>query len=293
MQEDISIKKVGFIGLGVMGMSMFKNLAKYKEYTLQGFDSDNNKLNLLKKLNLKQALNIEEIYKTNDLIITCLPGGKHVEHLYYKENAMSFVTKNQIIIDMSTSQPDLMLKLEKDLKIKEAFIADAPIARTRQAAIDGTLAIMVGATNDIFEKIRPILELMGSDVMHCGPVGTGQFTKIINNMILFQNVLALSEASKIAEHYKIDTETLFKNISNCSGDSFALKNHGLKSIIQDYFPSPAFSVKYAQKDLSYALEMADQMGLSTPGSTTINNLFTKAIDEGYGDLYFPVIKKIL
>ena len=293
MKKDINIKKIGFIGLGVMGMSMFKNLAKYKEYTLQGFDSDNNKLNSIKKLNLKQALNIEEIYKTNDLIITCLPGGKHVEHLYYKENGMSFVTKNQIIIDMSTSQPDLMLKLEKDLKIKEAFIADAPIARTRQAAIDGTLAIMVGATNDIFEKIRPILELMGSDVMHCGPVGTGQFTKIINNMILFQNVLALSEASKIAEHYKIDTETLFKNISNCSGDSFALKNHGLKSIVRDNFPNPAFSVKYAQKDLSYALEMANQMGLSTPGSTTINNLFSKAIDEGYGDLYFPVIKKIL
>ncbi len=293
MNKDTNIKKIGFIGLGVMGMSMFKNLAKYKEYTLQGFDSDNNKLNSLKKLNLKQALNIEEIFKKNDLIITCLPGGKHVEHLYYKENAMSFVTKNQIIIDMSTSQPDLMLKLEKDLKIKEAFIADAPIARTRQAAIDGTLAIMVGATNDIFEKIRPILELMGSDVMHCGPVGTGQFTKIINNMILFQNVLALSEASKIAEHYKIDTKTLFKNISNCSGDSFALKNHGLKSIAQDNFPNPAFSVKYAQKDLSYALEMANQMGLSTPGSTTINNLFSKAIDEGYGDLYFPVIKKIL
>ena len=293
MNKDINIKKVGFIGLGVMGMSMFKNLARCNEYTLQGFDSDNNKLNSLKKLNLKRAINIEEIFKTNDLIITCLPGGKHVEHLYYKENGMSFVTKNQIIIDMSTSQPDLMLKLEKDLKIKEAFIADAPIARTRQAAIDGTLAIMVGATNDIFQKIRPILELMGSDVMHCGPVGTGQFTKIINNMILFQNVLALSEASKIAEHYKIDTETLFKNISNCSGDSFALKNHGLKSIVRDNFPNPAFSVKYAQKDLSYALEMANQMGLSTPGSTTINNLFSKAIDEGYGDLYFPVIKKIL
>ena len=293
MNKDINIKKVGFIGLGVMGMSMFKNLARCNEYTLQGFDSDNNKLNSLKKLNLKRALNIEEIFKTNDLIITCLPGGKHVEHLYYKENALSFIRKNQIIIDMSTSQPDLMLKLEKDLKIKEAFIADAPIARTRQAAIDGTLAIMVGATNDIFEKIRPILELMGSDVMHCGPVGTGQFTKIINNMILFQNVLALSEASKIAEHYKIDTETLFKNISNCSGDSFALKNHGLKSIVRDNFPNPAFSVKYAQKDLSYALEMANQMGLSTPGSTTINNLFSKAIDEGYGDLYFPVIKKIL
>ena len=293
MQKDININKIGFVGLGVMGMSMFKNVAKCKEFTAQGFDNDNSKLSTLQKLNLKQASNIKEIFNENDLIITCLPSGKHIKNLFYKENAMSLIKKNQIIVDMSTSQPDLMLKLEKDLKIKNAFIADAPIARTRQAALDGTLAIMVGATNDIFKKIKPILELMGSDIMHCGSVGTGQFTKIINNMILFQNVLALTEASKIAEHYKIDTETLFKNISNCSGDSFALKNHGLKSIVRDNFPDLAFSVKYAQKDLSYALEMANQMGLSTPGSTTINNLFSKAIDEGYGDLYFPVIKKIL
>ncbi len=293
MQKDINITKIGFVGLGVMGMSMFKNLANCKELSLQGFDKDNTKLITLKKMNLKNASNIKEIYKTNELVITCLPGGKHVENLYYKEKAMSFIKKDQIIIDMSTSKPDLMLKLEKDLKIKDAFIADAPIARTREAAINGTLAIMVGATNDIFKKIKPILELMGTDIMHCGPVGTGQFTKIINNMLLFQNVLALSEASKIAEHYKIDTKILFKNISNCSGDSFALKNHGLKSIAKDNFPNQAFSVKYAQKDLSYALEMADQMGINTPGSKTINNLFDKAIKEGYGDLYFPVIKKIL
>ena len=112
MQKNIKINTVGFIGLGVMGMSMFKNLTKYKELSPQGFDIDNDKLSTLKKMNLKQASNIEEIYKTNDLIITCLPGGKHVEHLYYKEDAMSFIRKNQIIIDMSTSQPDLMLKLE-------------------------------------------------------------------------------------------------------------------------------------------------------------------------------------
>ncbi len=293
MKKDIHINTIGFIGLGVMGMSMFKNITNYKSISAQGFDSDKNKLDLLKKLNLNQASNIEEIYKTNDLVITCLPSGEHIEDLYYKENALSFVKKDQIIVDMSTSQPELMIKLEKNLKEKDVFFADAPIARTRQAAIDGTLAIMVGTTNDIYKIIKPFLKLMGSDIMHCGPVGTGQFTKIINNMLLFQNVLALAEASKIAEYYKIDTKTLFQNISNCSGDSFALKNHGLKSIASDNFPNPAFSVKYAQKDLSYALDMANYAGVNMSGSTTINNLFTKAIKNGFGDLYFPVIKKVL
>ena len=102
MQINIKINTVGFIGLGVMGMSMFKNLTKCKELSPQGFDIDNVKLSTLKKMNFKQASNIEEIYNTNDLIITCLPGGKNVEHLYYKENAMSFVRKNQIIIDTLT-----------------------------------------------------------------------------------------------------------------------------------------------------------------------------------------------
>ena len=100
MQKNIKINTVGFIGLGVMGMSMFKNLTKYKELSPQGFDIDNDKLSTLKKMNLKQASNIEEIYKKNDLIITCLPGGKDVEKLYYEKNAISFIKKNQIIIDI-------------------------------------------------------------------------------------------------------------------------------------------------------------------------------------------------
>ena len=88
MKKNININKIGFVGLGVMGMSMFKNLSSCKELSLQGFDKDNTKLITLKKMNLKQASNIEEIYKTNELVITCLPGGKHVENLYYKENAL-------------------------------------------------------------------------------------------------------------------------------------------------------------------------------------------------------------
>ena len=153
MKKVININTVGFIGLGVMGMSMFKNIAKCKDLTVQGFDNDTKKLNELKKLNLSQASNIEEIYKKNDLIITCLPGGEHLENLYYKENALSFVKKNQIIIDMSTSQPDLMIKLQNNLKEKDAFFADAPIARTRQAAIDGTLEVWASIFSSILTTI--------------------------------------------------------------------------------------------------------------------------------------------
>ena len=233
MKPKFNIKNIGFIGLGVMGMPMCINLSKNKKFNVSGFDKNEDKNKMLAKLGLKTTLNPIEIYEKNDLVITCLPGGKFVEKLYFEDKMISFVRENQIIIDMSTSQPDLMTKINKTIKDKKSSFADAPIARTRQAAIDGTLAIMVGSNQIVFQTIKPVLEMMGSDIMHCGDVGSGQFTKILNNMILFQNVLALSEASRIAEKYNLNSEQLFQNISKCSGDSFALKNHGLKSIIKE------------------------------------------------------------
>ena len=284
------IKKIGFIGLGVMGMSMFRNLSKSNKYEVNGFDIDKEKMN---RTDLKKSISIEEIFKKNDLIITCLPGGAQVEELFFKKKMINFVREKQIIVDMSTSQPQLMVKISNNIKNKNAFFVDAPIARTRQAAIDGTLAIMVGSQKEIFDIVKPVFELMGSDVMYCGNIGSGQFTKILNNMILFQNVLALTEACQIAENYDLNVEQLFQNISKCSGASFALKNHGLKSIVKNYYPKRAFSVEYAKKDLSYAIELAENKNITLRGCKNINDLFSNAIDEGYGDLYFPVIKKII
>ena len=284
------IKKIGFIGLGVMGMSMFRNLSKSNNYEVNGFDIDKEKMN---RTDLKKSISIEEIFKKNDLIITCLPGGAQVEELFFKKKMINFVREKQIIVDMSTSQPQLMVKISNNIKNKNAFFVDAPIARTRQAAIDGTLAIMVGSQKEIFDIVKPVFELMGSDVMYCGNIGSGQFTKILNNMILFQNVLALTEACQIAEEYDLNVEQLFENISKCSGASFALKNHGLKSIVKNYYPKRAFSVEYAKKDLSYAIELAENKNITLRGCKNINDLFSNAIDEGYGDLYFPVIKKII
>jgi len=132
---------------------------------------------------------------------------------------------------------------------------------------------------------------MGKDIMHCGDVGTGQMTKILNNMILFETVVALSEAANIAEKYDMNVKNLFENITKCSGDSFALRNHGLKSIAQNHFPSPAFSSEYALKDLSYAINLGKTHNLNLPGANSAKKLLKKSIMNGDKDLYFPVIKK--
>jgi hypothetical protein len=206
---------------------------------------------------------------------------------------ISVIKPNKYIVDMSTSQPDLMVKLNINIKKKNSFFADAPIAKTRQAAIDGTLAIMVGSDLNTYKHLLPVFNLIGEDIMHCGDVGSGQLTKIMNNMILFETVVALSEAANIAEKYGMSVEKLFNNITKCSGDSFALKNHGLKSIAKDNFPSPAFSSEYALKDLSYALELGNKLKVKLPGAETAERLLQTSIERGDKDLYFPVIKKYL
>jgi len=292
--KNQTINTIGFIGLGVMGNSMCKNLLQNKNWSIMVNDINKNKEEDLHNHGAIIASDIEDLFDKSDVIITCLPGGSFVYEMYFgKQNMISFIKPNQYIVDMSTSQPDLMVKLNVDIKKKNSFFADAPIGKTRQAAIDGTLAIMVGSDLDTFKHLLPIFNLMGEDIMHCGDVGSGQLTKIMNNMILFETVVALSEAANIAEKYGMNVGKLFNNITKCSGDSFALKNHGIKNIAKDHFPSPAFSSEYALKDLSYALELGNKLKIKLPGAETAKKLLQTSIEQGDKDLYFPVIKKYL
>ena len=289
--KNQTINVIGFIGLGVMGNSMSKNLLKNKKWSVIVKDLNQSKEEDLQNHGAIIASDIKEVFDKSDVIITCLPGGSYVNEMYFgKQDMISVIKPNKYIVDMSTSQPDLMVKLNINIKKKNSFFADAPIAKTRQAAIDGTLAIMVGSDLNTYKHLLPVFNLIGEDIMHCGDVGSGQLTKIMNNMILFETVVALSEAANIAEKYGMSVEKLFNNITKCSGDSFALKNHGLKSIAKDNFPSPAFSSEYALKDLSYALELGNKLKVKLPGAETAERLLQTSIERGDKDLYFPVIK---
>ena len=118
--------------------------------------------------------------------------------------------------------------------------ADAPVARTREAAARGELSIMVGASEPVFAHIRPVLETMGTDVTHCGPVGCGQVVKILNNMLVFQNTAALAEAIAIGRRNGVSADLLLPTIAKGSGDSFVLRSHGMKAMLAEDFPSARF-----------------------------------------------------
>lgn len=289
-----TINTLGFIGLGVMGEPMCQNLVAAGTWRVIAHDLSPDPLTRLGGQGTKIASSAEALVGEADLVITCLPGGDEVRDLLLGPGGLiGHVRRGQILIDMSTSPPSLMRELAEEVENKGAHFADAPIARTRKAAADGTLAIMVGADRALFDIIQPVLSVMGSEIMHCGATGAGQVVKIMNNMVLFQTVQALSEAITLAEGAGVDGKTLFETMTKGSADSFALRNHGMNSLLEDDYPERAFAVRYAMKDLGYALEMARQQGVTVSGAANVAERFEEAIAAGDGNRYFPVIRRHL
>jgi 3-hydroxyisobutyrate dehydrogenase-like beta-hydroxyacid dehydrogenase len=148
------------------------------------------------------------------------------------------------VVDLGTSPVDLTRNLSERFRDRGARYADAPIARTRQAAEEGTLSIMVGADPSDFAELQPLLANLATDITHCGAVGSGQIVKILNNMVLVETVVALSEAIAVARCAGLDSRVLFETLQKGSADSFALRNHGMKAILPGVFPERAFSTDY-------------------------------------------------
>jgi 3-hydroxyisobutyrate dehydrogenase-like beta-hydroxyacid dehydrogenase len=235
---------------------------------------------------------LDEIVAQCRTIFLSLPGGKEVEEVCLGSGGLvSKVTIGYTIIDTSTAPASLARRLYAEFEGKACAFADAPIARTRQAAIDGTLSIMVGGTKETFARIEPLLRHLASEVTHCGDAGAGQTVKILNNMILFQTVVGLAEALCIARANGVDGKILFDTLTKGSADSFALRNHGMKAMLPGVFPERAFSTNYALKDLSYAIQMAEEHGVPALGADVARELMERAKELGFEHEYWPVLIK--
>jgi 3-hydroxyisobutyrate dehydrogenase len=152
---------------------------------------------------------------------------------------------------------------------------------------------MVGASAELFAKIKPLLAMAATEVTHCGGIGCGQIAKIMNNMILAEIVVAISEALAIGTAAGIDGKLLYETLSKGSADSFALRNHGMKAILPGVFPREAFSTRYAIKDLDCALALARDAKIEARGAHLARALLQQAEAAGFGDEYFPVVSRII
>jgi 3-hydroxyisobutyrate dehydrogenase-like beta-hydroxyacid dehydrogenase len=282
---------IGFIGLGVMGEPICRNLVRKSGARVIAFDLAPDALARVRDEGADVAGSVADVVKQSDVVFLCLPSAKHVRAVFEGDGILKNIRAGQIVVDLGTSSVKQTRDFAKQLQAKGAVWVDAPIARTRQAAQDGTLSVMVGATPELFAAIESVIRCFATDVTRCGDVGAGQVTKILNNMVLFETVNALAEAVTVAKHNGVDPALLLDTLSKGSADSFALRNHGMKAIVPGNFPERAFSTEYALKDLSYALELADDAGIKIRGAELIGQVLQEAIEAGSGDAYFPVIAK--
>ena len=281
---------VGFIGTGAMGEHMCRNVAKKGTYSVIAFDLSSDPLQRLANNGVTIAETAMDAAEKSNVLILSLPGGPEVESLAHN-TLLSPKLRGLTIIDMSTTPVKLTREMATKFDDMGIKFLDAPVARTQQAAIDGNLSIMVGGDNDLLEKYRDVLLCMGPDISHCGPTGCGQIAKILNNMVVFQNGLALAEALTIGREAGMDGGHLLDIINKSSGASFVGMNHGLKAMVPGKFPLKQFPARYALKDLSYALQLADESGVVVPGAELVGKMLKKAIDIGNGDEYWPTIIK--
>ena len=284
------IATIGFIGLGVMGEPMCGHLARRSGRTVLAHDLRPEPLARLADFGVAAA-SPAQMAERCDLILLSLPDGKAVEAVIGALEPL--LGPGQCVVDTSTSPVTLTRAIGARLAARGVGFADAPVARTREAAARGELSIMVGAPEPIFAHVRPVLETMGSDVTHCGPVGCGQVVKILNNMLVFQNAHALAEAIALGRRNGVPADVLLPAMALGSGNSFVLRNHGLKSMLPRTFPEHAFSTRYAMKDLSYALEMADAADIAVPGAQLAMQRLREAERQGYGEEYHPVVLRVI
>ena len=282
---------IGFIGLGVMGEPICRNLVRKSGKRVIAFDLSPQPLARLKADGADIAASVADVVAGCGILFLCLPSATHVRAVFEGEGVLKNIQQGQIVIDLGTSSVSQTRDFAKQLQATGAAWADAPIARTRQAAQDGTLSVMVGGSPELYAAIEPLIRCFATDVTHCGDTGAGQVTKILNNMVLFETVNALAEAVAVAKRNGVDPALLLDTLSKGSADSFALRNHGLKAIVPGNFPERAFSTEYALKDLSYALELAADAGIKIRGAELIGRVLQEAIDAGSGGAYFPVIAK--
>ena len=287
-------KVIGFIGLGVMGEPICRNLARKSGATVIAFDLDAAPLERLAADGVQRVASVAEVMRRCDVLFLSLPSGEVVAKMCREaDGLLANARTGQTVVDLSTSPVETTRELEREFVAKQVTFIDAPVARTRAAAEAGTLSVMVGASPEAFARIRPLIATFAADIALCGPVGCGQVLKIMNNMVLFETVMAISEAKAIGEKAGVDPKVLFDTLSTGSADSFALRNHGMKAVLPGLFPERAFSVRYARKDLKYALELASKTGVDARGARTVDAWFDQAIEAGLGDKYYPVISQLI
>lgn len=268
--------KIGFIGLGLMGEAMASNIIKKHPEPVYVFDVDPAKAEALEKVGGRRAAGAREIAASCDVVISMVPKSEHVQAVYGE--MLDEMRPNQVYIDMSTIDPKVSVELSVKVQEKGAAMLDAPVVKSRPAALLGKLGIYVGGEKRVYESVRFILEYMGCSILYMGGNGSGLTMKILHNMMVAQIQNAVNETLSMAERCHIQYDQFAKAIACGGGQNFYLDSK-LETIREKRYEA-VFSVENMNKDVNIAVDMAREMGMNYPGMELVRQLYGQAMGEG-------------
>lgn len=271
--------KIGFIGLGIMGKPMAKNLIKAK-YDLKVHDISDAAVEDVVSAGAKRGLNGADVAKDSDIVITMLPNSPHVkEAVLGKDGVLEGAKPGTILVDMSSINPIASQEICAEMEKKGCFMLDAPVSGGEPKAIDGTLAIMVGGRQDIFDKVKSILGFMGSSVTLCGGIGAGNTTKLANQIIVAANIAALGEALILGKKAGVDPEAIFKAIRGGLAGSTVMEAKAPMMIAGNF--KPGFRINLHIKDLLNALDTGHDVGAPLPLTAVVMEMMQWLKSSGH------------
>jgi 2-hydroxy-3-oxopropionate reductase len=274
------MKKIGFIGLGIMGKPMAKNLLK-AGYPLTVYDIRPVPVQELVKLGAKKGNNSADVAAQNEVVITMLPNSPDVkEAVLGKNGVLDGAKEGLILIDMSSIAPLVSIEVSKKASEKGVKMLDAPVSGGEPKAIEGTLAIMVGGPQDVFDEVKAILEVMGASVTLVGEIGSGNITKLANQIIVALNIAAMSEAMLLATKAGVDPEKVYNAIRGGLAGSTVL-DAKVPLALQGNF-KPGFRIELHIKDLTNALETAHELDVPIPLSSQVLEYMHALKVDGHG-----------
>ncbi|CAH0264311.1 MULTISPECIES: NAD(P)-dependent oxidoreductase [Peribacillus] len=273
-----SNKVIGFIGLGVMGKSMAANLLK-AGFEVFVYTRTKDKASELLSQGAKWASAPKEIAQRANVIISMVGYPSDVEEIYLGENGLIENGKQGThLIDMTTSTPSLAVKIAEEAKKRGMESLDAPVSGGDIGARDAKLTIMVGGSSEAFEAVLPIFDIIGSNVVHQGPAGSGQHTKMCNQIAIASNMIGVTEAISYAKKAGLDPERVLRSISSGSAGSWSLSNLVPRMVEGDF--EPGFYIKHFIKDMKIALDEAERMGMDAPGLSLSKSLYEGLAEAG-------------
>ncbi len=280
---------IGFIGLGIMGESMCENIVKKHDGKVFVSDLNRSQVEKLTAVGAVPCADNKEVAKNSDVIITMVPKSEHSRAVYTE--ILPFLTDGKLCIDMSTIDPDVSVEISKFVKKTGADFVDAPVVKSKPAAISGTLGIYVGGSDSSYEKALPILSYMGNNVIHMGENGKGLVMKICHNTLVAQIQNGVNETLALARKEGISVDDFATAISYGGGQNFYLDGQAQNIKSENW--TTAFSLENMHKDLGICQRLSKSAGFPMPGMENAKAVYDEGMNEGIGKEDFRATYKIV